>query len=96
VSSVDPEFRKLRQRRSEAFMQRNARGIADLQRRGLADPELNPVLAARALSAMISRLGFGYFVVKDGKHDEVPTSFEELVDTATRLWVNALRLAAAT
>lgn len=96
VSSVDPEFRKLRQRRSEAFMQRNARGIADLQQRGLADPELNPVLASRALSAMISRLGFGYFVVKDGKHDEVPTSFEELVDTATRLWVNALRLAAAT
>jgi len=95
VSSVDPEFRKLRQRRAEAFMQRNARGIEDLQRRGLADPKLNPLLASRALSGMISRLGFGFFVAKDGKEDAEPMSFDELVYTATRLWVNALRIAAS-
>ncbi|MEO9222880.1 MAG: TetR/AcrR family transcriptional regulator [Mycobacteriaceae bacterium] len=97
VSSVDPEFRQLRRRRSEAFLERNARGIEDLQRRGLADPELNPMLASRALSGMISRLGFGFFVDKDGvdkdgTNNGRPTSFDELVYTATRLWVNALRI----
>ena len=100
VSSIDPEFRKLRRRRSEAFLQRNARGIEDLQRRGLADPELNPMLASRALSGMISRLGFGFFVDKDwvdkdGKDDGSPMSFDDLVYTATRLWVNALRITAS-
>lgn len=92
VASVDPEFRKLRQRRAEAFMRRNARGIEDLQRRGLADPALDPLLASRALSGMISRLGFGFFVVRDTKHDEVVTTFDDLVYAATRLWVNALRI----
>ena len=95
VSSVDPEFRRLRQRRAEAFIRRNARGIEDLQRRGLADPTLNPLLASRALSGMISWLGFGYFVAKDGRDDAEPMSVEDLVDTATRLWVNALRITAS-
>ncbi|MFH5211671.1 TetR/AcrR family transcriptional regulator [Antrihabitans spumae] len=90
VSNVDPAFRELRRRRSDAFVQRNARSIADLQRRGLADRELDAELASRALSSMISRLAYGAFVVGDGPGDSA--TFEQLVFTATRIWTNALRI----
>lgn len=91
VANVDPEFGKLRQRRGEAFIRRNARSIAGLQRRGLADDTLDPVLASRALSSMVSRLGFWHFVLAPDEAGD-PAGFDDLVDTATRLWANALRL----
>ncbi|WP_072750869.1 TetR/AcrR family transcriptional regulator [Rhodococcus maanshanensis] len=90
VASIDPEFRVLRQQRADAFIRRNARSIANLQQRRLADPDLDPLLASSALSGMISRLAFGYFVT--GGSDAA--SLDDIVDTATRLWVNALRIAA--
>lgn len=40
VANIDPNFRELRRRRGEVFTVRNARGIVDLQKRGIADPEL--------------------------------------------------------
>ncbi|AWZ23077.1 TetR/AcrR family transcriptional regulator [Rhodococcus sp. D-6] len=89
VANIDPEFRKLRQKRADAFIQRNARSIASLQDRGMAEAEIDPLLASRALSGMISRLAFGYFV--SGEFDD-STDADELVRTATRLWVNALRI----
>lgn len=89
VASIDPDFRALRQQRADAFIRRNANSIENLQQRGLADPELDPLLASSALSGMISRLAFGYFVTGDGK----AASLEDIVATATRLWVNALRIA---
>jgi hypothetical protein len=52
VANIDPNFRELRRRRGEVFTRRNARGIADLQKRGIADPELDPTLAAQVLSSM--------------------------------------------
>jgi AcrR family transcriptional regulator len=88
VANVDPEFRTLRQKRGEAFIRRNARSIASLQARGLADTDIDPLLASRALSGMISRLAFTYFVIGEGEGD-----LDELVRTATRLWVNALLIA---
>ncbi|MFC4124539.1 TetR/AcrR family transcriptional regulator [Nocardia rhizosphaerae] len=92
VANIDPEFSKLRQLRSDAFIRRNARSIASLQRRGLADPDLDPMLASRALSGMVSRLAFAYFVIGDGHVDGEPKPVDDLVYTVTRLWVNALRL----
>lgn len=92
VANIDPEFRVLRQRRAEAFIDRNARSIESLQRRGLADPELDPLLASRALSGMVSRLAFGHFVA--GDDTDRPVDLDELTYTATRLWVNALRIPA--
>ncbi|MFE3293069.1 TetR/AcrR family transcriptional regulator [Rhodococcus sp. NPDC059234] len=94
VANIDPEFRVLRQERGDAFIRRNARSIENLQRRGLADAELDPLLAARALSGMISRLGFGYFVEREALGDD-RGELDELIDTATRLWVNALRIPAS-
>src|ERR1700761_2185767 len=52
AATIDPAFRELRRRRAAVFVHRNARGIADLQRRGIADPELDPMVASQALSGM--------------------------------------------
>ena len=91
VSNIDPEFRRLRRERADAFVRRNARSIESLQSRGLADTELDPLLASRALSSMISQLAFNHFVVDAAEGTETG-DYEDLLDTATRLWVNALRL----
>ncbi|MFE1594411.1 TetR/AcrR family transcriptional regulator [Nocardia sp. NPDC058705] len=90
VANIDPEFGKLRQQRADAFIGRNARGIAELQRRGLADPSLDPMLTSRALSSMVSRMAFNYFVTGGGELEQVP--MEEVVHTVSRLWANALRM----
>lgn len=87
VAHIDPGFREFRTRRAGAFIERNAAGIADLQARGLADPGVDPLLASRALSGMVSRLAYGTFTL--GEVGEV--DFETLVATVTRLWANALR-----
>jgi hypothetical protein len=49
------------------------------KRRGLADPSLDPLLAASALSSMVSRTVYATFVLGDQR------DFEELVTTLTRL-----------
>ncbi|TQL58409.1 TetR/AcrR family transcriptional regulator [Propioniferax innocua] len=88
VVAVDPRFRRLRRQRSEAFVERNARAIRDLQARGLADRQLDPDAASAALSGMVSRL------IHDQVRYELGGSMELLVQTATRLWTNALGLTA--
>jgi AcrR family transcriptional regulator len=85
VAQIDEEFRRLRLRRVRAFEQRNAAAISALQRRGLADPGLDPRLAARALSAMVSRVAYLRYV--EGYGNE---SVETLVRTLTTLWAGAL------
>ncbi|MCW2994982.1 MAG: regulatory protein TetR [Conexibacter sp.] len=86
VANIDDNFRELRRRRGALFVERNARSIRDLQARGLADPELDPTIAARALSGMVGRLAHSVYII--GDH----VDREQLVWTLTRLWANALRL----
>ncbi|MDP5181098.1 TetR/AcrR family transcriptional regulator [Blastococcus sp. BMG 814] len=86
VATIDDDFRELRKRRSDTFMRRNARVVRELQARGLADPSLNPLLAAGALSGMVSRMAYTNWVL--GENWEL----EELADTLTRIWANALRI----
>lgn len=88
VANIDPKFMVLRQERARTFVERNAQSIADLQKRGLADPDIDPMMASRALSGMISRLAFGAFALGDEKE----YSFEELLYTVTRIWCNGLRI----
>jgi AcrR family transcriptional regulator len=92
VANIDPEFRELRTSRSNAFVRRNARSIAKLQAKGQADPDLDPLLASRALSSMMSRLAFGHFVTGEDRDDTPVVTEEDLVQIVTRLWVNALRI----
>jgi AcrR family transcriptional regulator len=86
VALIDDDFRRLRLARADVFAQRNARSIRRLQAQGLADPELDPLQAARALDAMVSRMANMVFV----HGGRIP--FESLVQTVTRLWANALRI----
>lgn len=85
VAQIDEEFRGLRVQRARAFVERNARAISRLQERGLADQELDPRLAAHAMSAMVSRMAYVRYVQGFGG-----ASLEALVQTLTRLWANAL------
>jgi AcrR family transcriptional regulator len=91
IAQVEPEFREFRSRRADAFIRRNARGIADLQARGVADPELDPMMASRALSGMVSGMAYNAFVPSEEQEEGTPVDFEELVSMVTRLWANALR-----
>lgn len=86
AATVDPNLRELRRKRGEAFAQRNAKSIRELQERGLADTELDPVIAAKAVDAMVGRMAYGTYVLGD----DCP--FEDLVSVLTRLWINALRI----
>ncbi|MEU2715650.1 hypothetical protein [Streptomyces sp. NPDC007205] len=86
-----PEFREFRSRRADAFVRRNARGIADLQARGVADREVDPMMASRALSGMVSVMAYNAFVLGQRQEQGDAVGFEELVSTVTRLWANALR-----
>jgi AcrR family transcriptional regulator len=88
VATVDDNFRELRRRRSAAFLARNARAVRRLQRAGLADRDLDPDLAALALSTMVSRSAYAAFVL-----GAPPADVEPLAATLTRLWVNGLRIA---
>jgi AcrR family transcriptional regulator len=89
VAQLDAGFRRVRLGRTRAFAQRNAQAIARLQERGLADPELDPQLAAQAMGAMVSRMAYLRYVQGFGT-----ASAESLVQTLTRLWVNALGISA--
>jgi AcrR family transcriptional regulator len=87
VATVDPRFLRLRLKRTDAFVARNARAIRRLQRQGLADPELDPDLTAVALSAMVSRTAYVAMAVRRKAVD-----LDRLTATLTRLWVNALKI----
>jgi AcrR family transcriptional regulator len=89
VSTIDDNFREVRRRRALAFTERNAASIRTLQARGLADPAVDPYLAATALSSMVSRVAYISYVLGEG------WSIDELVRELTRLWTNALRIPAA-
>jgi AcrR family transcriptional regulator len=86
VSQIDEEFRAVRNERANAFVQRNAKMIRSLQEAGAADTELDPLLTAHALSAMVSRMAYVAYVQK------VPMPFEKLVETLNRIWIKALSL----
>lgn len=89
VSQIDDDFRGVRMERANAFARRNAKMISSLQEAGLADADLDPLLTAHALSAMVSRMAYMAFVL------EAPMPFERLITTVNQIWTNALRLAPA-
>lgn len=87
LAAWDDEVARARRERGEAFVGRNARAIARLQAQGLADPALDPMLAAQAISGMVSRTAAQAFVSRT-----IDASVDELTEQLTRLWANALRL----
>ncbi|MEY9871522.1 AcrR family transcriptional regulator [Streptacidiphilus sp. MAP12-33] len=86
VAQVDPAFRAVRLDRGNAFAQRNAGLIRQLQERGEADPSLDPLVTALALSNMVSRMAYVVYVLEQ----RIP--FERLVTTLNQIWANGLQL----
>jgi AcrR family transcriptional regulator len=86
VAQIDDEFRELRRKRGAAFVRRNAKMIRRLQESGRADPDLDPLIAARALSGMVGRIAYSVYNLGE----RIP--FEHLVTTLNQLWANALKL----
>lgn len=87
VAQIDETFRARRVERGNAFATRNATMIRELQQQGLADPALDPLLTAHALSGMVSRVAYMAFVLG------ISMPFDHLADTLNQIWMNALRLA---
>jgi AcrR family transcriptional regulator len=86
VAQIDDDFRELRRKRARAFVQRNAKMIRRLQASGRADPDLDPLVAAHALSGMVGRMAYSVFNLGE----RIP--FERLVTTLNQIWSNALKL----
>lgn len=90
VAAIDPKFRRLRLDRGKAFAERNCRWVKKLQDEGFADPSLDPVMSASALSLMVGRMAYYKYAL-----DEPDWGTDDLlVETATKLWVNALGIPA--
>ena len=86
VALIDERFLQLRLKRADTFARRNAAAMAQLQRRGLADPTLDPLGTAHAMNAMVSRMASLVFVYG------VDISFQALAEMLLQLWTNALRI----
>jgi AcrR family transcriptional regulator len=82
----EPQFRELKLRIREPFVQRNETGIRRLQERGIADPKLDARMAASMLGGMIEHFSMLWFV-HGVDYDEALA-----VETLTSLWAHAIGL----
>jgi AcrR family transcriptional regulator len=88
VSRYDDEVASARRERHQRYTEQVAESIRRLQRRGLTDPSLDPVVAATALGSLT--LHFGEMWLVQGT---VTCSLDEAVDQVSRLLVNVLGVA---
>lgn len=84
VATIDPAFRELRLARSRAFAERSARRIERMQQQGRADPTLDPLMTARALAGMTSRMAYLALALDEG------WDLARVAETITQLWLNVL------
>lgn len=87
VARVDPEVNAIRLASIDDFVRQAETEIRRLQRDGLADPDLDPAIAADALIAMASRFAELWLLEGAREYD-----FDEAVDALSRLVANALGL----
>lgn len=85
VYRYDEQVKAARIRRHRRYNEQVARAIAQLQRRGLADPSLDPRVASLVLGSMTSRFPEMWFV--EGRVD---CKFDDGVEHLTRMLINAL------
>lgn len=87
MARYDKQVNDVRMARVEHYSQQVAASIRDLQQHGLADPDLDPKIAAAALGAMSSRFPEMWLV-----QGAISCSFDKAVDQLTKMFVNALGL----
>jgi len=88
VTNISDDFRRHRTQQAQVYVQANAGAIRKLQAAGHADPKLDPVMTARTLSTAVSRSAYIAFVLEEETADDL----DLLVETLTRVWINALGL----
>lgn len=86
VATFNDEFRALRQQHRHRLLEPTARVIAHWQREGLVRADLDPVLAARAMAAMVDHSLYLWLVHGD-EADE-----NSLLDTLDQMCLGALGL----
>ena len=87
VSRYDEHVNAVREARHDEIRRQVAVSIGWLQRHGLADPELEPIVASTAIGAMTSR--FAEMWLAQGV---IECEFDDGVEQLTRMVVNALGL----
>ncbi|MGH8994770.1 MAG: TetR/AcrR family transcriptional regulator [Acidimicrobiales bacterium] len=87
VSRFDQQVGASRFERHKKYLMEVADSIRSLQRRGLVDDELDPVIAAAGLGSMTTRFPEAWFV-----QGLIECDFDEGVEQLTRLFVRALGL----
>lgn len=85
VSRYDEQMKAARYQRNRHYGEQVEESIRHLQRRGLIDPDLDPVIAAAALGSMTTRFPEMWLV--EGR---LKCRFDDGVDQLTRVFVNAL------
>lgn len=87
ASRYDAHVTAVRAATQKHFAERAEQSIRRLQKAGLADERVDPVIAATALGAMVARFAELWLVQGYAEYD-----FDEAVEQLTTLWCNALQL----
>lgn len=85
VSRYDTHVRAARFKRHRYYGEQVEESIRRLQRHGLVDPDLDPVIAAAALGSMTTRFPELWLV-----EESLDCTFDQAVDQLARVFVNAL------
>jgi AcrR family transcriptional regulator len=84
AAALYPEFRALRRRLRQGFVDRIAANFQRLSASDRMDSSIDPVIAAHALVSMTDNFGYLWFVLGETFDDE------RALTTLTKLWVNSL------
>ncbi len=84
AAALYPDFRGLRRRIRDVFVERNVTNFERWSEDGWFDPEIDHRVAAHALVSMIDNFSYLWFVLGE------PFEEEKALATLTRLWTNAL------
>ena len=87
VSRYDSHVNDVRMARQRHFADRSERAIRRWQGEGIADPAIDPALAADALGAMVARFSELWLVQGYRDYD-----FDHVVEQLSLIWTNALQL----
>jgi AcrR family transcriptional regulator len=87
VSRYDEHVRQMREEQRQLSVANIADSIRQLQRKGMADPKVDPDFAIAALGAMTLRFAEMWLVEKSHEFD-----FDDAVEQLSRLFSNALGL----
>jgi AcrR family transcriptional regulator len=86
VSTFDEAVSQTRVLRQDGFARAIERRTRVYQEQGLADPDLDPWLAANALGGMVA------FIADKVVSGDSPLDVDDVVDQLTKLWANAIKL----